>query len=134
MRGWGRWRVRDAFGARWTFVLSTHASADERTGALPEGPAQWAVERTFIRPRDEDQHLLVEMAGVAAVDARRFPRERLKTLIKRRVGPLGPLLVLGDSASSWVAQRDGVTAAPTPNMRVIATIMGRRQTIAFEGR
>jgi hypothetical protein len=132
--GWGRWTVRDRFGERWTFLLSARATADERAEAIPEQAARWAVERTLVRLPDWDRSVLIELAGVATFDAHHYSSDQLKTLIKRRVGPLGPLLVLGDSAGSRVAPRSGVTVAPTPERRLIAAIMGRRQTIGFEGR
>src|SRR4051812_985607 len=96
MRGFGRWTVSDAFGGRWTFVLSARASAEERARALPAHAAERDIDRMFSRDRDLDRSVLIELGDVPAFDARHYARDQLKALVKRRVGPLGRLLLFSE--------------------------------------
>ena len=55
--------------------------------------------------------------------------------VARRVGQLGILLLLNEDPQPDrpVVSPDGAAALPEPERRLVATIMGRRETIAFEG-
>ena len=127
----GRWTVRDSSGRGWTFVSLSIARPDERERASPANAAAWTIDLVF--GRDSNQDVLLQLAGVSASDARHYTRDRLKTLVKQRVGPLGPLLLLDDSGRS--AGAGATSSAPTvlPERRVAEAIMARRSTITFSG-
>jgi LysM domain-containing protein len=112
MAAFRRWMVGDGSFGRWTIVPRGHAGPDEHERALPPRAAEWAVDRLFARPDALELHTLLELADVAPFDARHHSPERLRALIKQRVGPGGPLMVLDDRGRPAVVVRSA--AAPSP--------------------
>lgn len=129
-----RWTVWDGFGERWTFTLRAWATAEDRAKGLPEDAASRAVERIFYRARDEDRRVLLELADVPFFAARQYRRADLLSLVKMRVGRMGPLLLFSDDQdfSASAARQGSVTTSP--ERRVVAGVMAGRDTIVFEGR
>jgi len=134
--GAGRWTVRDAWGARWTFVLGARATADERGKALRGHAARRAVERIFGHPRDTDWQVLIDLADIAAPDSRHYTHAALKTLVETRVGRAGSLLLLG--LQGVPLGRSSASTEPPGAMteaerRVVAAITGHGDVIAEDG-
>jgi hypothetical protein len=108
------------------------ARADERERAIAARDAAWAIERVF--GRDAHQDLLLRLADVSSSDARHYTRDRLKALVKQRVGPLGPLLLLNDSGGTAASASEASSSETVPPERRLAeTVMAQRSSIVYSG-
>ena len=129
-----RWQIQDGFGRSFTVVARSSHRADEQSRRLPENEANRVIESAFGLSSDRDpfkRATLIALADVSRSDAQRYPRQVLVDRVKRRVGPAGPLMVIGDGSH---VMAPAARTQPSQEQRLSDAIMKGRSSFAFESR